>query len=76
MPRTYKEEMEFIEKLTPNSWLIKKGFVPNMNVREHFSTLSHQFSSAVILTCMKLNSNLFSHKLHLHLVHLEDKNLT
>lgn len=36
MGRTYNEELEFLEKITPNSWRIKKGFVPNMNVEGVF----------------------------------------
>ncbi|XP_070559608.1 RNA-splicing ligase RtcB homolog [Ptychodera flava] len=30
--RTYQEELKFIEKVDKNSWRIKKGFVPNMQV--------------------------------------------
>ena len=30
--RTYKEECSFIERLDDTSFLIKKGFVPNMKV--------------------------------------------
>lgn len=30
--RTYKEECSFIERQDENSFLIKKGFVPNMKV--------------------------------------------
>lgn len=30
--RTYKEECSFIERMDNNSFLIKKGFVPNMKV--------------------------------------------
>ena len=32
--RTFKEECSFIERLNKNSFLIKKGFVPNMKVSE------------------------------------------
>ncbi len=32
MPRTYEEELKFIERINSYSWRIKKGFVPNMNV--------------------------------------------
>jgi hypothetical protein len=32
MPRTYDEELKFIERINSYSWRIKKGFVPNMNV--------------------------------------------
>lgn len=34
MSRSYKEELEFIEKINDHSWRIKKGFVPNMNVKK------------------------------------------
>ena len=33
MPRTYDEELKFIERINSHCWRIKKGFVPNMNVR-------------------------------------------
>ncbi|TGZ62178.1 hypothetical protein CRM22_007572 [Opisthorchis felineus] len=36
MPRTYDEELKFLEKITPTCWKIKKGFVPNMNVEGVF----------------------------------------
>jgi len=36
MVRTYNEELEFLDKLTPVCWRIKKGFVPNMNVEGVF----------------------------------------
>jgi hypothetical protein len=32
MPRTYAQELEFIERISPVEYIIKKGFVPNMNV--------------------------------------------
>ena len=32
--RTFKEECIYIERLNENSFLIKKGFVPNMKVSE------------------------------------------
>ena len=32
--RTFKEECSYIERLNENSFLIKKGFVPNMKVSE------------------------------------------
>ena len=32
MPRTYNEELGFLEKISGNAWRIKKGFVPNMKV--------------------------------------------
>lgn len=34
--RTYDQELEFLERLTPYSWRIKKGFVPNMKVEGVF----------------------------------------
>ncbi|KAA3674137.1 tRNA-splicing ligase RtcB (3'-phosphate/5'-hydroxy nucleic acid ligase) [Paragonimus westermani] len=36
MPRTYDEELKFLEKITPTCWKIKIGFVPNMNVEGVF----------------------------------------
>ncbi|KAI6194741.1 RNA-splicing ligase RtcB-like protein [Aphelenchoides besseyi] len=36
MPRTFDEEMEFLERRTSSSIRIKKGFVPNMNVEGRF----------------------------------------
>ncbi|XP_002156922.1 RNA-splicing ligase RtcB homolog isoform X1 [Hydra vulgaris] len=41
MGRTYNEELEYIEKITPNSYKIKKGFVPNMNVEGIFYINQH-----------------------------------
>ncbi|XP_062552247.1 RNA-splicing ligase RtcB homolog [Armigeres subalbatus] len=34
--REYNEELKYIEKISPNSYLIKKGFQPNMNVEGIF----------------------------------------
>lgn len=34
--RQYNEELKYLEKLTPYSWRIKKGFQPNMNVEGIF----------------------------------------
>lgn len=34
--RQYNEELKYLEKLTPYSWKIKKGFQPNMNVEGIF----------------------------------------
>ncbi|XP_074593862.1 rtcB RNA ligase [Brevipalpus obovatus] len=34
--RSYEEEIKFLEKVSPNTWAIKKGFVPNMNVEGVF----------------------------------------
>ncbi|CAF0746799.1 unnamed protein product [Didymodactylos carnosus] len=36
MPRTYDEELGFIERINSHCWKIKKGFVPNMNVEGIF----------------------------------------
>ena len=30
--RTYDEDVKYLERLTPYSWRIKKGFQPNMKV--------------------------------------------
>jgi len=30
--RSFDQEKAFLEKLSPNAWKIKKGFVPNMKV--------------------------------------------
>lgn len=32
MSRSYNDELQYLDKLNKNSWRIKKGFVPNMNV--------------------------------------------
>ena len=34
--RSYDEELKYLERLTPHSWRIKKGFQPNMNVEGIF----------------------------------------
>lgn len=34
--RSYDEELSYLERLTPVSWRIKKGFVPNMKVEGLF----------------------------------------
>lgn len=34
--RQYNQELEYLERLTPYSWRIKKGFQPNMNVEGVF----------------------------------------
>jgi len=36
MARSYEDELKYLEKITPNSWRIKKGFVNNMNVEGVF----------------------------------------
>ena len=30
--RTYEDELEYLERVNPHCWRIKKGFQPNMNV--------------------------------------------
>jgi len=37
--RSYKDECSFIERLDENSFLIKKGFVPNMKVSDISSSI-------------------------------------
>lgn len=32
--RNYNEELQYLEKIGPVAWRIKKGFQPNMNVSE------------------------------------------
>eukprot|EP00128_Syssomonas_multiformis_P006885 Colp12_sorted_trinity150504_noHs@10644 len=39
--RTFDEECKFLERLSPTSWRIKKGFVPNMQVEGMFYVNSH-----------------------------------
>lgn len=34
--RSFEEDMEFLEKISHNTWRIKKGFVPNMRVEGRF----------------------------------------
>ncbi|KAG1662156.1 tRNA-splicing ligase RtcB [Nymphon striatum] len=34
--RSYDDELKFLEKISPNTWKIKKGFVPNMKVEGIF----------------------------------------
>lgn len=41
MPRTYEEELQYIERINNHCWRIKKGFVPNMNVEGVFYVNSH-----------------------------------
>uniref|UniRef100_A0A1I7SRQ9 3'-phosphate/5'-hydroxy nucleic acid ligase n=1 Tax=Bursaphelenchus xylophilus TaxID=6326 RepID=A0A1I7SRQ9_BURXY len=36
MPRTYEQEVEYIQRLSDVSFAIRKGFVPNMNVEGKF----------------------------------------
>lgn len=33
MSRSYNDELQFLDKINKNCWRIKKGFVPNMQVR-------------------------------------------
>ena len=39
--RSYDDEMQYLEKLSPYCWRIKKGFQPNMNVEGVFYVNSH-----------------------------------
>ena len=64
--RSYKEECSFIERLDESSFLIKKGFVPNMKVfktavvsfhghfvpsiRRYFAPTRNLFNRLVLLT--------------------------
>jgi len=41
MSRTFDEEVKFLEKISPECWKIKKGFVPNMQVEGMFYVNSH-----------------------------------
>ncbi|EDO48160.1 predicted protein [Nematostella vectensis] len=41
MPRSYKEECSFLERLSDSAFLIKKGFVPNMKVEGKFYINEH-----------------------------------
>jgi tRNA-splicing ligase RtcB len=41
MPRSYNEELNYLEKLTPTCWRIKKGFVANMKVEGRFYVNEH-----------------------------------
>lgn len=34
MSRSYNDELQYLDKIDKNCWRIKKGFVPNMHVRE------------------------------------------
>lgn len=36
MPKSFEEEMKFLEQVGPVQWRINKGFVPNMNVKKYF----------------------------------------
>lgn len=38
MSRNYNDELQFLEKINKNCWRIKKGFVPNMQVRRRSRT--------------------------------------
>lgn len=51
--RTYDEEMSYVERLTPTSWRIKKGCVPNMRVSRCMCTLAHSLASNVIGYCRR-----------------------
>eukprot|EP00041_Stephanoeca_diplocostata_P023340 m.571477 g.571477 ORF g.571477 m.571477 type:complete len:520 (+) comp22267_c0_seq4:133-1692(+) len=39
--RTFNEEMKYLERISPNSWRIKKGCVPNMRVEGIFYVNHH-----------------------------------
>ncbi|XP_059488734.1 RNA-splicing ligase RtcB homolog [Neocloeon triangulifer] len=39
--REYNDELKYLERLTPHSWKIKKGFQPNMNVEGVFYVNEH-----------------------------------
>jgi hypothetical protein len=39
--RTYAEELKYLEKITPTCYRIKRGFVPNMRVRERCGFYAH-----------------------------------
>ncbi|CAK8689296.1 RNA-splicing ligase RtcB homolog [Clavelina lepadiformis] len=41
MPRTFDEELQFLEKKSPCCWTIKKDFVPNMKVEGLFYVNDH-----------------------------------
>uniref|UniRef100_A0A1I8B9C8 3'-phosphate/5'-hydroxy nucleic acid ligase n=1 Tax=Meloidogyne hapla TaxID=6305 RepID=A0A1I8B9C8_MELHA len=73
MPRTYQDELEFIERVSPVEFRIKKGFVPNMNVEGRFFVnsaleklmfeeleLSSKTSSAGFLPAVKQIGNVAS----------------
>jgi tRNA-splicing ligase RtcB len=40
-PRSYEDEKAYLEKVDPNTWRIKKGFVPNMRVEGRFYVNKH-----------------------------------
>lgn len=39
--REYKEELKYLEQITPNCWKIKIGFQPNMKVEGRFYVNDH-----------------------------------
>ena len=39
--RTYAQEMEFLERVTPTQWRVREGFVPNMRVPGVFYVNKH-----------------------------------
>ena len=55
--RSYKEELQFIERISPVGFRIKKGFVPNMNVSE-FSVKYRFFHFYVFYLFIVLNNRL------------------
>ena len=39
MPRSFEEEMKFLERVSPYCFRIKKDFVPNMKVSNFLETI-------------------------------------
>ena len=37
--RTYEDELQYLERVNPHCWRIKKGFQPNMNVEVRTSCI-------------------------------------
>ena len=48
--RSYDEELKYLEKISPNSWRIKKGFQPNMNVSLRLSSNAEFLASTYLIT--------------------------
>jgi len=42
MSRSYNDELQYLDKIDKNCWRIKKGFVPNMHVREGWAALNQE----------------------------------
>lgn len=49
MPR-FEDEKQMLEKISPYSWIIKKGFVPNMKVR--FRNFLTRFRDVQTIACV------------------------